>query len=87
MAPKTALERYIIYVDKGHTAAGFTDADLARNGGFDRLRAKLHDFAAFDLMESDVNLLTLEMARIAVSQFILEINRRDENNNYDYTTW
>lgn len=78
------LEIYLKFVTQGAKAAGFTDGDLAAACGVERLKGRLHDNAAYELMEEN-NCLDLIAARLKVVKFVEECVKKDPNNNYDYS--
>jgi len=45
------INLYRTFVTNGYLAAGFTAEDVAASGGVEKLRSRLHDFAALMLME------------------------------------
>ena len=83
MEKKSKLILYMTYLLDGHEKAGITRGDIAACGGYDRLRARLHDDAAFEVM-SQLGLTTHEAARDWVTKYLEECYIcRDYKNNYE----
>ena len=80
---RSKLEIYLTLVTDGHRKAGFTDQDVANFGGLMKLQGYIHTLAALELMEAE-HIETEAKARMAVSEYVMECSRKNENNNIVY---
>ena len=80
---RSKLEIYLTLVTDGYKEAGFTDQDVANFGGLMKLQGYIHTLAALELMEAE-HIETEIKAREAVSKFVVDCSRKNENNNIVY---
>ena len=69
------INLYRTFVTNGYLAAGFTAEDVAASGGVEKLRSRLHDFAALMLMEEGGVYQSLQEARQQLAREMEEVGK------------